>query len=154
MCRWFESTHRYQPLSRTLFAPSPTSGRGRRERSSSHDEDPKVNKGTGSSKAHDRASLGFRWTTLYVNWTGQIPRDGAIRDSVELREVQHVQACGNFHRAIDLIEKVVRAPIDGDTFAKRYAAYWWWIEAGCPKRYTAPPRAVATDIRRCIRGAA
>lgn len=102
-----------------------------------------------------RAAAAIHWATYFGHYHKRMPALAMRPDDDDaLEDIVRVQALGKTHRALALIEQVIRAPIPGNTLTERYAAFWHWTECRRPKRYTPPSRTVARDIRDCIRDAA
>lgn len=98
--------------------------------------------------ARTESAVAFHWSTYFAHVHGRLPRPVGAQDRAALREIVRVQAMGRGGLALSEIEYIVRAPIEGDSLAARYVAYWAHLEA---HKLT---RSIARDIRGCIVAAA
>lgn len=99
-------------------------------------------------------AVAFRYATYFAHRWGFFPKPESAADVAAIYEVVKVQALGHEDRALELVEAIVEAPLPCVNFAARYAAYWAWVTAQRPKRYSPPSRSLAREIRACIAGRA
>lgn len=108
-----------------------------------------------ASPGRIRSAVVLHWFTHFVSVHGRLPKAATtFLDFEALDDIVDVQALRHEDRALTLIEEIIRAPIPGDSLHARYVAFWAWVKAREPKRYSPPSRSVRTEIVRCIRGAA